>query len=72
MLSISLSGGHLSSERLINAAHLSIKEVTGFEGTDQALDVRFMQKTLSMEVEDRLDQGLLPLSFLRQGLLHSG
>ena len=72
MLSISLSGCHLSPEGLIYAAHLSIEEVTALEGTDQALDVRFMQQTLSMEVEDRLDQGLLPLSFLRQGLLHSG
>jgi hypothetical protein len=72
VLSICLSGGDLSPEGLIYAAHLSVEEVTGLEGTDQALDVRFMQKTLSMEVEDRLDQGLLPLSFLRQGLLHSG
>ena len=72
MLSICLSGGDLSPEGLIYAAHLSIEEVTALERTDQALDVRFMQETLSMEVEDRLDQGLLPLSFLRQGLLHSG
>jgi hypothetical protein len=72
VVSIRLSGGHLSPEGLINAAHLSIEEVTALERTDEALDVRFMQQTLSLEVEDRLDQGLLPLSFLRQGLLHSG
>ena len=72
MLSICLSGDQLSPEGLINAAHLSIEEVTALERTDEALDVRFMQQTLSLEVEDRLDQGLLPLSFLRQGLLHSG
>ena len=72
MFSICLSGADLCAERLIYAAHLSVEEVTALEGADQALDVRFMQETLSLEVEDRLDQGLLPLSFLRQGLLHSG
>jgi len=64
VLSICLSGADLSPECLIYAAHLSVEEVTGLEGADQALDVRFMQETLSLEFEDRLHQGLFPLSFL--------
>lgn len=71
VLSICLSGADLSPECLIYAAHLSVEELTALECTDQTLDVRFLQQTLPLEVEDRLDQGLLPLIFLREGLLHS-
>jgi hypothetical protein len=42
VLSICLSGTDLSTECLIYAAHLSVKELTGLEGTDQTLDVRFL------------------------------
>ena len=71
VLGIGLPGADLSTECLIYAAHLSEEELTGLEGTDQTLDVRFLQQTLPLEVENRLDQGLLPLIFLREGLLHS-
>ena len=71
MLCICLSSADLSTECLIYAAHLSVEELTALESTDQSLDVRFLQQSLPLEVEDRLDQGLLPLVFLRFGLLHS-
>ena len=71
VLSIGLSGADLCTKCLIYAAHLSVEELTALECTDQTLDVRFLQQTLPLEVEDRLDQGLLPLLFLRESLLHS-
>jgi hypothetical protein len=52
MLSIGLSGADFSTECLIYAAHLSVEELTALERTDQTLDVRFLQQTLPLEVED--------------------
>ena len=50
VFSICLSGADLSSECFIYAAHLSVEELTGLEGTNQTLDVRFLQKSMPLEV----------------------